>query len=183
MAAPLIIVSGPPSSGKTTISQIVGQELTIPVIGKDVIKEILFDTLGWEDRDWSRKIGHVSIVMLFEMIQRFATSHTPLIAESNFHQEYDTPRFARIASDHQLKMQQVHCMARPDILIDRFTARAQSPNRHPGHVESTMTEEFISILESGVWGPLPLSAPLIEIDTTDWDVVDLHAVIERIRDL
>lgn len=42
----VIIVAGPPATGKTTLSRWLASELMLPLLNRDSIKEILFDTLG-----------------------------------------------------------------------------------------------------------------------------------------
>jgi 2-phosphoglycerate kinase len=50
----LVIITGPPAAGKTTLGRQLAGALSLPFIHKDGIKEILFDVLGWRDRAWSR---------------------------------------------------------------------------------------------------------------------------------
>ncbi len=53
----LIIILGPPGTGKTTLGKRIAKDLNLPFVHKDGIKELLFDKLGWSDRVWSRKVG------------------------------------------------------------------------------------------------------------------------------
>ncbi|HEX8858768.1 MAG TPA: AAA family ATPase [Actinomycetes bacterium] len=46
----LVLVTGPPASGKTTLARPLAFSLGLPLLGKDTIKEALFDTLGNGDR-------------------------------------------------------------------------------------------------------------------------------------
>ena len=57
-AHPLIVlVNGAPASGKTTLSRRLAGDLGLPLLAKDAIKEVLYDTLGAPDRARSRELG------------------------------------------------------------------------------------------------------------------------------
>ena len=45
-ARPLVVVSGLPVSGKSTVAAILNDALSLPLLDKDSILEALFDTLG-----------------------------------------------------------------------------------------------------------------------------------------
>jgi predicted kinase len=53
----MVLVTGPPASGKTTLARPLASHLGLPLLGKDTIKEALFDALGVGDRAWSRRLG------------------------------------------------------------------------------------------------------------------------------
>ncbi len=58
MEAPLlVVVTGPPAAGKTTIAREIARRLHLPLIAKDTIKEALFDGLGTGDLAWSQRLG------------------------------------------------------------------------------------------------------------------------------
>jgi hypothetical protein len=65
MTAVLVLVTGPPAAGKTTLAGPLAATLGLPVIGKDLIKEALFDALGAGDRAWSRRLGAASYEVLY----------------------------------------------------------------------------------------------------------------------
>ena len=52
MTAVLVLVTGPPASGKTTLARPLAAALGRPLIGKDLINEALFDAL--EVATWVR---------------------------------------------------------------------------------------------------------------------------------
>jgi predicted kinase len=54
---PIVVVCGPPASGKTTLARAIADDLRLPLLSKDAVKEVLFDALGSGDRAWSLRVG------------------------------------------------------------------------------------------------------------------------------
>ncbi|MHB8958132.1 MAG: AAA family ATPase [Candidatus Limnocylindrales bacterium] len=67
-ATPIIVVSGPPASGKTTLATSIAHDLGLPLIAKDPIKERLYDALGPGDREWSRWLGRATYPLIFHFL-------------------------------------------------------------------------------------------------------------------
>ena len=77
MKAPeLIVVSGLPASGKTTVGRLVSQRLSLPLIDKDAILEAMFDSLGCRDRDERSRLSRASDEVLFTLAE---TSHAAVL--------------------------------------------------------------------------------------------------------
>jgi predicted kinase len=56
--APLVIVSGAPGSGKTTLATRLSQDLGLPMLDRDALKEALADAIGHPaDVDASARLG------------------------------------------------------------------------------------------------------------------------------
>ena len=52
--------------------------MQIPVFEKDVIKDTIYQSLGFGDKDWSRRIGLASINMLFAIANQILEADNPL---------------------------------------------------------------------------------------------------------
>jgi predicted kinase len=61
-ALTLVVVSGAPGTGKSTIARAVGDGLRFGVLSLDPIKEALADVLGLGDEDWSNRVGDAAAV-------------------------------------------------------------------------------------------------------------------------
>ena len=179
----LVVVSGPPGAGKTTIGKMIAHEVSLPFISKDDIKELLFDQLGWYDREWSKKLGVSSIVLLFEFIEKLLAVCVSVVAESNFQPDFDIARFDELSRKYSFDILQIHCLADNDALVSRFFERADTTQRHRGHVETLNRDEFTQYLGKGIWKPLSIGGQVIRVDTTDWNKVKLDEIFDAVRSL
>ncbi len=177
----LIIVSGPLSSGKTTLAKKLSQELNLPLICKDGYKEILFDSLGWNDREWSKKLGIAAVNLMFNCVESFLSKNISLIVEANFKSEFDTKRFLDIKMKHNFNVYQIQLVCDGEVLLKRFSARADSAERHPGHVESHNLDEFTEVLKKGILEPLELEGHLFKLDTTDFKKADFDGLLMDLK--
>ncbi len=173
----LILVTGAPGTGKTTIGRKISAKFNVPFISRDDIKEQLFDVLGYSDRDWSRKVGTASWAIFHSFIEEIARHDPHLVAESNFQSSIDDERMC----DLKIRIFQIHCIAKSEIVIQRFSERAYSGNRHPGHVDEGNLEEMRQRIENGIHCHLRLKAKLFTIDTTDFRSIDYDTLYLEIQ--
>ncbi len=93
----VIVVNGLPATGKTTLARRLATDLHLPLLAKDVIKETLFETLGWSDRAWSRRLGAATMALLYKLLEEQLRAGRPCIVECNFYPDRDTERFRALA--------------------------------------------------------------------------------------
>ena len=177
----LIIVSGFPCTGKTTLGRKLAKEFSLPLISRDDIKETLFDTLGTIDRAWSKKLGAASYSIMYKMIEVLLKAHQSIIVESNFNPDFDRKHFCRFKDLYPIEPIEIACKTERTVLIDRFIARSQSGERHPGHLDEHNSAEFQAMLGSGDYTPLNLGSASVEVDTTDVHSIQYDEVFRIIQ--
>jgi predicted kinase len=177
----LIIVSGPPCSGKTTIAKRISNDLGFPLFYKDGFKELLFDSLGWKDREWSKKIGYASLDLLFNTAEVLLSSGKSLVLESNFKSEFDTKRFIDLQQKYDFDVYQIQLKCDSNVLLSRFETRSNSSERHPGHVDSGNIDEFKESLLKGTYEHLDVGDEITELDTTDFNKVNYEDLLTGIK--
>jgi len=154
----LVVVSGLPGSGKTTLARQIAPALGLPLISKDVIKEALFDVLGTGDLDWSRRLGAASHKIMYAL----AADSAGAVLESHFWHGVSEPDLLSVG----MPIIQVFCRCPAELALARYEARASGPLRHPGHLPSHQRAEATAAWASSTPAPLALEAPLVEVDTT-----------------
>ena len=172
MPPDLIIVTGPPATGKTTLARDLAHRYRLPLVYKDAIKERLFDQLGWRDREWSRQLGRASYDLLYYFVEVQLTAGRSAIVESNFYPAFDTAKFAALARQYPFRPIQIYCHAPVAVILDRYRRRVETGERHPGHVDAQNYAEIRAAAEAGRNGPLDLGGPIYRLDVSDFAAVD-----------
>ncbi len=165
----LVIVCGLPATGKTTIAKQLRDRLGWPMFAKDTIKELLFDSSGLAPdeatRRLSTRLGRQAITLLFETAREVLQSGTSCIIEANF-----LPNLAR--RDLQpysafANLRQVHCSIPDELVIQRYMERSKAGERHPIHADDDALADLVQRIKEGGGRPLPLDAPLLQVNATD----------------
>jgi predicted kinase len=177
----LIIVNGLPATGKTTLSERLASALALPLFSKDMFKEILFDTLGWGEREWSRRLGGASIALLVRVAEAELRAGRSCIVECNFDPALGAAQLNELRGRHPFQPVQVLCVTDPAVRRERQRQRAQGGERHPGHLEATLLAETDAAPPVGRLEPLAIGGALLEVDTTDPAAVDVAALAAHLR--
>lgn len=179
----IIIVTGRPASGKSTLAKWLGERLRLPVISKDDVKEILFDALGWSDREWSKELGRTSVELMFHFAEKLLETRHSLILDNAFHSDLASHRFRSLKQKHGAESLQIVCAAPAEILHERFRDRALNCPRHPGHVDLQSLDEYKRSLQSSPPLTLDVGGEVIEVDTTDFTNIEHEKILARIYSL
>jgi predicted kinase len=178
----LIIVSGLPGTGKSTLSNRLAAHFALPLIQKDMIKETLCDILGCTTLSQSQLYGRASMALLYQFAEVILMRGQNCIIESTFHPGLSMQDLDILQQRCPFSSFQIYCYAEIAVLSRRVQNRWESGERHPGHMEQLRSyydqdhpipQEYLQ--------PLPLNGRVIELDTTDFANIDYEYLFAQIQ--
>ena len=166
----LVVVSGLPASGKSTVGRLLSERLSLPLIDKDAILEVLFDSLGCPDRIERSRLSRASDEVLYTLAEA-----SPAAILVNWWDHDSSPsRLRGIASS----VVEIFCDCPVDVAAARFESRDRHPGHHDPHRSPQEIEEGVQRMRASFRGPLGVG-DLIRVDTDG--VLDADLVTGRVR--
>jgi predicted kinase len=158
-----VLVGGWPASGKTTLARVLADELRLPYLSKDEVKEALMDALGTPATvAESRRPGTAAVHCVLRVA---AGLHGAVIDSTWF--DYARPLVDQLPG---VKVE-VRCLAARQVVQQRFAAR----QRDPRHLD---VQRAADELWAHPAAPLGVG-PLVEVDTNQ--PLRVTALTEAVR--
>ena len=190
-----ILVTGIPAAGKSTMAEVLAEHFGLPVISKDKMKELLYDTIGFCSREEKVKLGIASMNIMYYMAEQFMKREQSFILENNF-ENVSKEGLLEILEKYSYKAITVTLTGDYEKIYQRFLKRNDSPDRHRGHVVNDCYPEKI---QNNFVAPIPYESfvngimnrgmdrfvangPHIILDTTDFARIDKEKLLQKIAD-
>jgi predicted kinase len=154
----LVVVTGPPASGKTTIAERLAVEFSLPLVAKDGMKEVLYETLGAADVEASKRLGVTAFMLVWHVLDQELRAGRSVIAEGNFNAAR-AANLERLRERYTFDVIQIVCRAPREELRARYGSRS----RHPGHFDQVRVQDD-ALFETDLY-ILPLDIPTTHVDT------------------
>ena len=163
----LLLIMGDLAAGKSTFSELLSKRYQVNVFGKDTIKEVLGDTIGFSNREGNLKLSKATMELMFFLFEKFSALEKPLILESNFHTA-ELERLQKIAAEHGYDVLTLVLRGDVDDLHGRYLNRMKNENRHPVHLSTTLDvyEDFKGYIEWSREEEIP--GEMLIIDASDF---------------
>lgn len=191
-----ILVTGIPAAGKSTMAKLLSEKLNLPFISKDSIKELLFDTVGFNSREEKVNLGTASMDIMYYFAEQLMKCNKPFILENNF--EYSSKEsLMSILIKYSYDVLTITLTGDYEKIYQRFAERNFSPERHRGHVvndhypESDGTdrenptllsyEGYLYGIEHRGFDSFNADGKQIILDTTDFSKLDMEKLISKIK--
>lgn len=190
-----ILVTGIPAAGKSTMAEVLAEHFRLPVISKDKIKELLYDTIGFCSREEKVKLGIASMNIMYYMAEQFMKRGQSFILENNF-ENVSKEGLLEILEKYLYKAITVTLTGDYEQIYQRFLKRNDSPDRHRGHVvndcypekiqnnfvASIPYESFVNGIVNRGMDSFVANGPHIILDTTDFTRIDKEKLLQQIVD-
>jgi predicted kinase len=177
----LIVVTGAPGSGKSTVAVPLAARLALPLIAKDEFKEALWEHLGPGDRDRFLAYGRATYPLMMLVARLILRSGGSAMVEANFRPDLAAADLEALREETPFRVVQILCRADPETCLARYRERAQTDARHPMHrVGGAESEAGVERqLREGVWEhPIPIEGDLFTLDTNE--PVDVDRLADQV---
>lgn len=162
----LVIVSGPPGAGKTTLAHKIAQAMGCPAICRDELKEGMVHAAapgfvaGRGDELTMR-----TLPVFFDVLALLLKAGVTTVAEAAFQ---DGPWRAGLEPLRELaEFRIVHCMVSADVAFQRSLRRGQTALTRRAHADPGPSEAAEHTAWHRAFERLSIDTPSMEVDTTD----------------
>lgn len=190
-----VLIAGLPASGKTTFARRLGEALALPMVSKDEIKEILYDSVGFSCKQDKVTLSIAGTKLLYYYAESLMRSGRPFILENNFENVIKSQLQALLAQ-YSYQALTIRFGGDVRVIYERYVERGKSPDRHPGHgagasypprpgeglLNGPMSfESFVEgVSERGI-AEFSVGGEELHVDATHFEQVDYVAIIRRVE--
>ena len=170
----VIVLSGPPASGKTWWGQRLSAELKAPYMNRDEFKKPVYPLFA-EYGVPPGRAAQAGRALWLTAIAAVLDAGVPVVADGVFNFDEHVEVFRTFIHDRAESCFEIRLSGNPDVLLQRFIERADPPLLE--HLRSSVVaatrRSYPAIIEG---------APAIQVDTTDLAAVDEAHVLRSVSD-
>ena len=177
----LIVVTGRPGSGKTTLAHALAREVCCPVFCRDEFKEGLCVTEQKNHIELPPDTNGKVYEVFFRAVELLLRSRMTLVAEAAFQHKLWAPKLTPLLECADIRI--VVCSLDPHVARSRFIERGlANPRREQFHRDTAVhaAKEGIA-LPVGNYDPPRLPVPTLHVDTTSGYQPDMTSILTFVQ--
>jgi glucokinase len=176
MGLGLVVVSGLPASGKTTLSRSLATELGFVHVWRDGLKVPLRPMTDAVPAESFDVVGLAMNELVNSIVSAVLDAGTGAVVDSNFNREDQADALRRLVAERRPRCFEICLWGDADVLTQRFIDRADPPltqDLRP-YFETVLHRERRPVLDTAV---------LVEVDTTDFSrlAATQRTLIDQVR--
>lgn len=170
----LVVVSGPPGSGKTTLAHGIAAAIGCPAVCRDEIKEGMVHAYAGEHRaEPGEELTVRTFEVFFAALRLLVESGVTVVAEAAFQDPAWRRGLEPIIGSADVRI--VHCAVDPRTARNRVEARPARPAHADAEYLARPDDPFATFV------PISIDAPSIVVETTDGYSPGLDDVVAFVR--
>ena len=187
----LVIVSGAPAAGKTTLGRRLAPALGLARLSKDELREVIGDWCPPETHAQADALGLAAYALCYLLAGEFLDNGVGVLVEAAFGRGVAETGGALLPGTGlrplaaRARSVLVHLAAPLELSQRRFRERYARGERHPAHRDVDTVAAPPDALFAAAWPrwaqPLDLDVPTLVVDTTAGYVDDLSAILAFVR--
>jgi predicted kinase len=158
---PLLVVGGPPASGKTTLAYSLAGALGLPLIPRDLTTEALTRALNSGRAEAALERSPQTLRLVAEVAGRHLAAGLGTVVEVAYPDLLSGPL---VDLTERATVAIVHCHAPRSVLLSRLLQQAEATPGLPDHPDPRVIDLLLSGLETA--HEPPPGPPLLRVDTS-----------------
>jgi adenylate kinase family enzyme len=154
----LLVVTGRPGSGKTTFAKTLSNDIYMPLISRDQIKEGYVHTLGKKHSELPQEANKIATEIFFDTLKVLLFNNVSVIAEAAFRHRIWASQLEQFKDKARIYL--LICKVEDKVALDRFIKRG---------LNNTFREYFHgdkSVETTDIYEEPRLDVPTFYIDTS-----------------
>ncbi|GGJ91012.1 hypothetical protein GCM10011583_23010 [Streptomyces camponoticapitis] len=172
----LIVVGGPPGTGKTALAHEIARAVGCPAVRRDEIKEGMVHATPGFSPGLGNALNLRTLPAFFDVLDLLVGAGVTTVAEAAFQDRLWRPGPEALWGRAEIRV--VHCSVDAEVALARRLRRAGEDPVRRAHEPASPIDPAAHTLGHDTFDRVSVDAPWIEVDTTDGYDPGLRTIVD-----